>query len=64
MPSNLIIYFLTGYEGIASLLSPRHCPGRGDNKLAIPEYTVYKYFIIPKNIRLIVEWSPQNDKGQ
>jgi hypothetical protein len=55
MPSNLIIYFLTGYEGIASLLSPRHCPGRGDNKLAIPEYTVYKYFIIPKNIRLIVE---------
>jgi hypothetical protein len=29
--------------------------GRGDNKLAIPEYTVYKYFIIPKNIRLIVE---------
>ena len=39
-------------------------PGRGDNKLAIPEYTVYKYFIIPKNIRLIVEWSPQNDKDQ
>jgi hypothetical protein len=38
--------------------------GRGDNKLAIPEYTVYKYFIIPKNIRLIVEWSPQNDKDQ
>ena len=36
--------------------------GRGDKKLAIPEYTVYKYFIIPKNIRLIVEWSPQNDK--
>jgi hypothetical protein len=35
---------------------------RGDKKLAIPEYTVYKYFIIPKNIRLIVEWSPQNDK--
>ena len=28
---------------------------RGDKKLAIPEYTVYKYFIIPKNIRLIVE---------
>jgi hypothetical protein len=26
--------------------------GRGDNKLAIPEYTVYKYFIIPKKIRL------------
>ena len=38
--------------------------GRGDNKLAIPEYTVYKYFIIPKNIRFIVEWSPQNDKDQ
>ena len=38
--------------------------GRGDNKLAIPEYTIYKYFIIPKNIRLIVEWSPQNDKDQ
>ena len=40
--------------------------GRGDNKLAIPEYTVYKYFIITKNIRLIpvVEWSPQNDKDQ
>jgi hypothetical protein len=36
--------------------------GRGDKKLAIPEYTVYKYFIISKNIRLIVEWSPQNDK--
>jgi hypothetical protein len=29
--------------------------GRGDNKLAISEYTVYKYFIVPKNIRLIVE---------
>ena len=29
--------------------------GRGHNKLAIPEYTVYKYFIIPINIRLIVE---------
>jgi hypothetical protein len=27
-------------------------------------YTVYEYFIIPKNIRLIVEWSPQNDKDQ
>ena len=38
--------------------------GRGDNKLAIPEYTAYKYFIIPNNIRLIVEWSPQNDKDQ
>jgi hypothetical protein len=38
--------------------------GRGDNILAIPEYTVYEYFIIPKNIRLIVEWSPQNDKDQ
>jgi hypothetical protein len=38
--------------------------GRVDNKLAIPEYTVYKYFIIPKNIRLVVEWSPQNDKDQ
>jgi hypothetical protein len=38
--------------------------GRGDNNLAIPEYTVYKYFIIPKNIRLIVEWSPQIDKDQ
>jgi hypothetical protein len=25
--------------------------GRGDNTLAIPEYTVYKYFIIPKNIK-------------
>jgi hypothetical protein len=35
--------------------------------LCIPKYTVYKYFIIPKNIRLIrliVEWSPQNDKDQ
>jgi hypothetical protein len=65
------IYLLTGHEGIASLLSPRHwlltevnSQGRGDNKLVIPEYTVYKYFIIPKNIRLIVEWSPQNDKDQ
>ena len=38
--------------------------GRGDNKLVIPEYTVYEYFIIPKNIRLIFEWSPQNDKDQ
>jgi hypothetical protein len=37
------IYLLTGYEGIASLLSPRlNSQGRGDNKLAIPEYTVYK----------------------
>ena len=71
-----IIYLLTGYEGIASLLSPRlwllteggfasvNSQGRGDNELAIPEYTVYKYFIISKNIRLIVEWSPQNDKDQ
>ena len=70
-----IIYLLTGYEGIASLLSPRHwlidrgeaevnSQGRGDNTLAIPEYTVYKYFIIPKNIRLIVELTPQNDKDQ
>jgi hypothetical protein len=31
--------------------------GRGNNKLAIPEYTVYKYCIILKNIRLIVKWS-------
>jgi hypothetical protein len=38
--------------------------GRGDNIFAIPEYTVYEYFIIPKNIRLIVEWSPQNVKDQ
>ena len=60
-----ITYLLTGYEGIASLLSPRltidrgeaeiNSQGRGNNKLAIPEYTVYKNFIIPKNIRLIVE---------
>jgi hypothetical protein len=28
--------------------------GRGDNKLAIPEYTVYKYFTIPKNIVLYI----------
>ena len=51
---------MTGYEGIASLLSPRHwllteakpmsSQGRGDNKLAIPEYTVCKYFIIPREI--------------
>ena len=54
------IYLLTGYEGIVKVNSQ----GRGDNKLAIPEYTVYKYFTIPKNIRLIVEWSPQNDKDQ
>jgi hypothetical protein len=69
-----IIYLLTGYEGIASLLSPRltidrgeakvNSQGRGDNKLVIPEYTVYKYFTIPKHIKLIVEWSPQNDKDQ
>ena len=26
--------------------------------------TVYKYFIMPKKFRLIVEWSPQNDKNQ
>jgi hypothetical protein len=26
--------------------------GRGDKKLAIPEYTVYKYFIITKNITI------------
>ena len=49
------IYILTGYEGIASLLSPRlwlltsasprsivRVGGGGNNKLAIPEYTVYK----------------------
>ena len=70
-----IIYLLTGYKGIESLLSPRpltidrggaevNSQSRGDNKLAIPEYTVYKYFIIPKNITLIAEWSPQNDKDQ
>jgi len=34
-----IIYLLTGYEGIASLLSPRHWL-----------LTEAKYFIIPKNI--------------
>ena len=60
------IYLLTGYKGIESLLSPRpltidrggaevNSQSRGDNKLAIPEYTVYKYFIIPKNITLIAE---------
>jgi hypothetical protein len=38
--------------------------GRGDKKLDIAEYTVYKYCIIPKNIRLIVEWSPLNVKDQ
>ena len=27
--------------------------GRGDKKLAIPEYTVYKYFIIYKYILLV-----------
>ena len=40
----------------------------GNSKSVVPEIltidTVYKYFIIPKNIRLIVEWSPQNDKDQ
>jgi hypothetical protein len=40
----------------------------GNSKFVVPETltidTVYKYFIIPKNIRLIVEWSPQNDKDQ
>jgi hypothetical protein len=29
--------------------------GGGDNKLAIPEYTVYEYFIIPKNITLMLK---------
>ena len=37
-----IIYLLTGYEVNSQCL--------GDNKLAIPEYTVYMYFMIPKNI--------------
>jgi hypothetical protein len=32
-----------------------NCQGRGDKTLDIAEYTVYKYCIIPKNIRLIVE---------
>jgi hypothetical protein len=30
--------------------------GRGDNKLAIPEYTVYEYFIMPKNIRTLLNF--------
>jgi hypothetical protein len=59
------IYLLTGYEwGNSKFVVPEtltidrveaevNSQGRGDNKLAIPEYTVYKYFIIPKNIRLI-----------
>ena len=38
--------------------------GRGDKKLDIAEYTVNVYCIIPKNIRLIVEWSPLNVKDQ
>ena len=68
------IYLLTGYEGIASLLSLRHWQlteakprsivrVEGTTNLLFPN-TVYKYFIMPKNIRLIVEWSPQNDKDQ
>ena len=68
------IYLLTGYEGIASLLSLRHwllteakprsiVRVEGTTNLLFPN-TVYKYFIMPKNIRLIVEWSPQNDKDQ
>jgi hypothetical protein len=68
------IYLLTGYEGIASLLSLRHwllteakprsiVRVEGATNLLFPN-TVYKYFIMPKNIRLIVEWSPQNDKDQ
>ena len=46
-----IIYLLTGYEGIASLFVPEtltidrgeaevNSQGRGDNKLAIPEYSL------------------------
>jgi hypothetical protein len=69
-----IIYLLTGYEGIASVLSLRHwllteakprsiARVEGTTNLLFPN-TVYKYFIMPKNIRLIVEWSPQNDKDQ
>ena len=59
------IYLLTGYEWITSLWSPRSIVRvKGTTDLAIPEYTVYKYCIIPKNTRLIVEWSPQNDKDQ
>ena len=64
--SEHIIYLLTRYEGIAKFIVPEtltidrgeaevNSKGRGDKKLAIPEYTVYKYFIIPKNVRLIVE---------
>jgi hypothetical protein len=67
------IYLLTGYEGIASLLSPRHwllteakpvsiVKVEGTTNLLFPN--TQSYVIIPKNIRLIVEWSPQNDKDQ
>ena len=51
-PLSISNFFMTPpYRGEAEVNSR----GRGDNKLAIPEYTVYKYFIIPINIRLIVE---------
>ena len=58
-----IIYLLTGHSKFVvpeTLTIDRgeaevNSKGRGDNKLAIPEYTVYEYFIIPKNIRLMVE---------
>jgi hypothetical protein len=71
--NNNSIYLLTRYEGIVSLLSPRPwllteakprsiVRVEGTTNLLFPNTPVYKYFIIPKNIRLIVEWSPQNDK--
>ena len=74
LPVHSLICLLTGYEGIASLLSLRHwlltevkprsiVRVEGTTNLLFPN-TVYKYFIMPKIIRLIVEWSPQNDKDQ
>jgi hypothetical protein len=54
------VYFLSKFIVPETLTIDRgeaevNSQGRGDKKLAIPEYTVYAYFIIPKNIRLIVE---------
>jgi hypothetical protein len=60
-----VLLYLTKFLGQSiKFIAEVTSQGRGDKKLAIPEYTVYKYFIIPKNIRLVVEWSPQNDKDQ
>ena len=70
-----IIYLLTRYEGIASLLStrlwllteakPRSIVRvKGTTNLLFPNTQSISILLYRKHIRLIVKWSPQNDKDQ